>query len=209
VGGQSNTASGQYAVAGGQTNVSSGKGSVALGLENQSTGEGSVALGRLNQSRGFGSVAVGYNNYITGNGSFVTGSGNQVTAGGCFAAGGQGYAYLTSQFVFGSSGNTAPIYEGTWQKSVVVPWKIATLTTGATSLIDSTGLLIPRGTNRVWNVQVNWVAVVTAITGTATGISVGDVVTSIDLLAFKKIGGTSSVSAHTSTATKTMVTNPL
>ena len=47
-----------------------------------------------------------------------------------------------------------------------------------------------------------------AITGTATGISVGDVVTSIDLLAFKRVSGTSSSSIHTSVATKLMVTTP-
>ena len=89
----------------------------------------------------------------------------------------------------------------------------ASLTTAATTVLslDGTGvtnLIIPRGNNRAWNVQVNWVAIVTTITGTATGITVGDVITSIDLLAFKKIGGISSASTHTSTATKLMVTTP-
>ena len=102
---------------------------------------------------------------------------------------------------------------GQAQLSNLVPTRSAALTTASTTVLslDGTGvtaLLIPSGNNRAWNVQVNWVAVVTTITGTATGISVGDVVTSVDLLGFKKVGGVSSTSAHTSAATKLMVTTP-
>jgi hypothetical protein len=57
----------------------------------------------------------------------------------------------------------------------------------------STNLIIPDGNNRLWNVQVNWNAVVTSISGTATGVTVGDVIAGNTELAFKRVGGTSSV----------------
>jgi hypothetical protein len=76
--------------------------------------------------------------------------------------------------------------------------RAATLTTGGTTVLslDGTGvtnLIIPNGNNRVWNVVASWAAVVTTITGTATGVSVGDVATECNLFAFKKIGGVSSI----------------
>jgi len=57
------------------------------------------------------------------------------------------------------------------------------------------------------------VAVVTTITGTATGVTVGDIITQVQTLGFKRIGGTSSVvgtantistNADTSMSTATM-----
>ena len=85
------------------------------------------------------------------------------------------------------------------------------MTTGGTTVLslDGTGvtnLIIPDGTNRMWNVQVRWVAVVTAITGTATGVTVGDTKTSTDLLAVAKRAGTTTVSAHTSAGTHVIET---
>jgi hypothetical protein len=79
-----------------------------------------------------------------------------------------------------------------------VPIRLASLTTAATTVLslDGTGttnLIIPNGNNRAWNVSVDWVAVVTAITGTATGITVGDIITGESKFGFKRIGGTSSV----------------
>jgi hypothetical protein len=75
--------------------------------------------------------------------------------------------------------------------------------------LDGTGvtnLIIPTGTNRMWNVQVRWVAVVTTITGTATGVTVGDTKVSTDLLAVAKRGGVTTVGAHTSAGTSVIET---
>ena len=58
----------------------------------------------------------------------------------------------------------------------------------------------------MWNVQVRWVSVVTTITGTATGVTVGDTKTSTDLLAVAKRGGVTTVSAHTSAGTHVIET---
>jgi hypothetical protein len=62
--------------------------------------------------------------------------------------------------------------------------------------LDGTGttnLLIPDGNNRVWNVTVKWSSVVTVISGTATGVTVGDVISGTTELTFKRVGGTSSL----------------
>jgi hypothetical protein len=62
--------------------------------------------------------------------------------------------------------------------------------------LDGTGttnLIIPNGNNRAWNVTVKTIATVTTITGTATGVTVGDSYLQNDVILFKRIGGTSRV----------------
>jgi hypothetical protein len=192
------TANGDYSIcAGAETTASNG--SVAIGFRNNITGQRSFGLGR--------------DNTVSGEHSSALGLENQSTNGFTFSYGKRATAYLLSQSTHGSAQTfTAPFF-GLAQSSEVIAIRESFLTTGATMVLslDGTGvtnLIIPSGNNRAWNVQVNWVVMVTSITGTATGITVGDVVTSIDLLAFKRIGGISSASAHTSTATKLMVTTP-
>jgi hypothetical protein len=182
VGGQINTASGQYSVAGGQSGVASGLQSMAF--NGTASGQSSVSLGGGNQATARFSTALGYNSK----------------------------AYLYNQLSVGSVGSSFGFVAGSSQLSFLVALTQGALLTGGTTVLtldgDGGNLIIPTGTNRAWNVTSSWVAVVTAITGTATGISVGDVVTSVDLLGFKKVGGVSSTSTHTSAATKLMVTTP-
>lgn len=224
VGGQSNTASGAHSVAGGDRNNATGRQSVSFGEVNTSSGEKGTTLGSANTASGFASGAFGFgnsasstmcfafgqNNNTNGNYSTCIGSTNQASGQYCLATGYQSKGYLLSQF---SSASNAFSANGDAQQSLLTARREASLLTSAITVLslDGTGLtnlIIPNSNNRAWNVQVNWVAVVTGITGTATGISVGDVITSIDLLAFKRVAGTSSASSHTSTATKTMVTSP-
>ena len=225
VGGQSNTASGQYSVAGGQSNTASGQYSISIGGfnnisnstgtfssggSNQSTSSYSTSIGLSNTASGAYSVAMGAYNSSSGQSSTVFGYAQSATADYSSAFGSRCLAYLPGQLV--NAGGYISI-QGDAQQSLLTSYKLDTLNTGGTTILSlngsgTSGLLIPNSNNRAWNVQVNWVAVVTAITGTATGISVGDVVTSVDLLAFKRVGGTSSASVHTSAATKTMVTTP-
>ena len=74
----------------------------------------------------------------------------------------------------------------------------------------ATKLIIPSNSagynSRSWNVQVRWVAAVAQITGTATGVTVGDTKTSTDLLAVRRLTGTTTVSAHTSAGTHVIET---
>jgi hypothetical protein len=196
VGGQSNTSSGQGAVSGGLSNTASGLGSVALAYQNTASGNYSVAAGFQSASTKLGSVAMGI---------IANATGDYSTA---FGARSNSYLYGQLSFAndtFTGTGNSQA------QQSYLTARRESTLTTGATTVLslDGTGttnLIIPTGTNRMWNVQVRWVAVVTTITGTATGVTVGDTKTSTDLLAVAKRAGTTTVSAHTSAGTHAIET---
>jgi hypothetical protein len=181
-GGQSNTASTNThaTVVGGQSNTASGQYSVAGGFSNTASGRSSVCLGETN----------------TANSSYGVALGNQSKS------------YLQSQQSLASGFFTA---NSDAQQSSLTARRSAVLTTGGTTVLslDGTGvtnLIIPEGTNRMWNVQVRWVAVVAAITGTATGVTVGDTKTSTDLFAVAKRAGTTTVSAHTSAGTHAIET---
>ena len=88
--------------------------------------------------------------------------------------------------------------QGTSQMSEMPAARSIALTTAATTnlSLDGTGvtnLIIPTGTNRAWNVTIKTIVFVSAITGTATGITVGDVYSENKYLLFKKVGGISSI----------------
>tara|TARA_R110000868_G_scaffold410166_1_gene697404 strand:- start:531 stop:2465 length:1935 start_codon:yes stop_codon:yes gene_type:complete len=221
VGGQSNTASGQYStVLGGLGNTSSAQASIAGGIRSTASSTWAIALGYESLANQLMSIALGREAYAIGTNSIAIGGNNPAAlASSCIAIGESSVARKINSVALGKTSNSYLFNQlatlgGTYsQASDLKAFRESTLTTGATTVLslDGTGiteLIIPYTNNTAWNVQVNWVAVVTTITGTATGITVGDVVTSIDLLAFKKIGGVSSASAHTSAATKTMVTTP-
>jgi hypothetical protein len=226
VGGNGNVASGQYSIASGYINNASGQYSVVLGGVNSSAsgqlsavicGNGNTASGNNSISGGLGGIASGlqsmaFNGTASGQSSVSLGGGNQATARFSTALGYNSKAYLYNQLSVGSVGSSFGFVAGSSQLSFLVALTQGALLTGGTTVLtldgDGGNLIIPTGTNRAWNVTSSWVAVVTAITGTATGISVGDVVTSVDLLGFKKVGGVSSTSTHTSAATKLMVTTP-
>jgi len=56
--------------------------------------------------------------------------------------------------------------------------------------------IIPNGSNRAWNVTVNWIAAVKSLgVGTTGGLAVGDVITGTDAFFFKKVAGVSSISS--------------
>jgi hypothetical protein len=185
--GANNTGSNYYTFAIGSSNISSANGSYSFGSNNQTSASG-ISLGFYNQTKGSYAQARG------------------VSA----------LAYLYGQDAYSSgSVNGAISNSGYSQSSNLVPYRQAVLTTGATTILslDGTGvtnLIIPYtdgfSNNRAWNVQVNWVALVTAITGTATGVTVGDTKTSTDLLAVARRAGVTTVSAHTSAGTQVIET---
>jgi hypothetical protein len=188
VGGQSNTASGQYSVAGGWVNVASGAYSTAFGRGSQATGVGSVSLGYGNTSAGQSSTTFG--------GDFF-GAANTTTSAATYSlaygAGASSYLVAQTSTASGRFANT-----GDAQQSLLTARNSSALTTGATLALslDGTGttnLIIPNTNNRAWNVTIDTIAVVTAITGTATGVSVGHCYSETKQLLFKRIGGTSSI----------------
>ena len=215
-GGQSNTASNSHAtVVGGQSNVSSGGHSISGGLNCVASGSNSVALGYKSTSSGAGAICIASNDgsgtpTASGNWSNVYG-GVQSTATNTYASSIGGYrniasgvasyalgfrteAYLRGQLTLGEFFTVG----GDAQQSSLTARKLDTLDSAGTTILslDGTGttnLIIPNGNNRIWNVKVSTVAVVTVITGTATGVSVGDSFMENRNLLFKRVGGTSSI----------------
>jgi hypothetical protein len=187
IGGQSNTSSGQWGISGGQSSTASGSRSIALGTYALANATGAVAISaganNTTTASGVSSVSIGNDTNASGRNSLCTG-------------------YFSNAYLYGQrshSGNfIGSAVQGNCQISELNPYKLDTLTTAAITVLslDGTGttnLIIPNGNNRAWNVTIDTIAVVTAITGTATGVSVGHCYSETKQLLFKRIGGTSSI----------------
>jgi len=177
VGGQSNTASGQYSLAGGSGSNATNTRTFAFG--GTASGQYSCTIGFACTSSGQISSSFGRSTQATGQYSFSLGN--------------ESLSYLqSSQSLSGGQFSAA----GDAQQSLLTARRESTLTSAATTLLFLDGAstnIIPNGNNRAWNVQIDTIAVVTAITGTATGISVGHCYRETKQLLFKRIGGTSSI----------------
>jgi hypothetical protein len=208
-GGFTNVASGNYATVGGESSTSSGQTSTAFGYLAVASGQAAVFLGNNGTSSGNYSFAAGSGHTASGRSTVCLGETNTASAQSSIALGNQSKAYLLGQQSLSSGIFSA---QSDAQQSQATSRREAALTTGGTTVLGLDGgggpnnTLIPDGNNRSWNVQVRWVAVVTAITGTATGVTVGDTKTSTDLLAVAKRGGVTTVSAHTSAGTHVIET---
>jgi hypothetical protein len=219
-GGRNNRASGtDSTVIGGRNNVSSGEDTISGGISNTASGSESIALGGSNTASGAYTVAIGRNNTASAEGAKVIGNsstasaifsqvigGNQNTSSGTYSlASGDGSissgAYSTAlgrnsdSYLLGLRANSSG---GGHQESVCVARRLADLTTGATAnlSLDGTGtsnLIVPLSNNRSWTVEISWVAAVRFITGTATGVSLGDTISGKDILCLKRVTGTSSL----------------
>jgi hypothetical protein len=212
IGGSSNTASGGLSVAGGTGVIASGSnsfaygsattratasGAIALGSGMNCTAEGAKGLsGNSTVSASFAAAIGGIDNLVAASQSVAIGSGHSITAGAncSVVVGLNGAGYLYNQFVQGgATGNSR-----TNQNSTVNAWRYDTLNSAATTVLslDGTGttnLIIPNGNNRMWNVTIKYVAVVTTITGTATGVTVGDTKSQNIEIGFKEVNGVSSL----------------
>jgi hypothetical protein len=185
-GGEANTASSNYStISGGQSNTAS------------TNTHATVVGGQSNTSSGQKSVSGGNGNTSSGEASVTFGSGNIASARFATGLGMSSRAYLYNQLAVGAVGSSFGFTVGASQYSFLVASGMGVLTTGNTTSItldgDAGNLIIPNGNNRAWNVQINTISVVTAITGTATGVSVGDTYSEVKNLLFKRIGGTSSI----------------
>jgi hypothetical protein len=198
IGGFNNTASGTLSLVGGQNNVASNGGSVALGFSSTCSGLHSFAQGE--PATASGSRTFSFGQFSTASGDFGLAFGLYPTAGAThsFAFGNSTRSYLLGQFAI--SGNTFATATNGMQHSSVVANREATLTTGATTILSldgsgTTNLIIPFGNNRMWKVKVEFIGTITTITGTATGLAVGNSVYGESNFGFKRVGGTSSMGA--------------
>jgi hypothetical protein len=197
-GGQSNTASTNThaTVVGGQSNTSNGQGSISGGRNCVASAGSAISFGFSNNVSGFDSGAFGAVNNVSTATSYAFGSAHTI---GGVRSNGFGYGsltYLRGQFSVCTGGFNG----GDAQHSALVSWREAILTTGATTTLslDGTGttnLIIPTGNNRMWKVKVEFIGTITLITGTATGLAVGNSVYGESNFGFKRVGGTSSMGA--------------
>lgn len=217
--GRSNIASGQKGVSIGFNNNNSTPYGVSIGSDNTNTQSGgnfygfaigvsniinngarnfAFGDGNTNSSTGIRNTTIGYASTVSGTATnaMAINSGRS-TADYNLSKGLHSIGYLWNSETRGGGvaygGN-----QGYNQITTCIASNSTSLTTAATTILslDGTGttnLIIPNGNNRAWNVQIDTIAVVTAITGTATGVSVGDVYSEVKNLLFKRIGGTSSI----------------
>lgn len=185
-GGNSNTVSSNYSVvSGGQSNVASTNthATVVGGSSNTASGAKSIAGGNGNTASGEASVSFGSGNVASGRFSTTLGMSSR--------------AYLYNQLTVGAVGSSFGFTVGSSQYSFLVASGQKALATAATASItldgDEGNLIIPNGNNRAWHTVVDTIATVTTISGSATGVTVGDSFMQTDKLLFKRIGGTSSI----------------
>lgn len=190
VGGQSNTSSGQWSVTGGFSNTNSGsRGSLVVGFQNTNTEQGAFVSGQGNTNNGQYTLVSGLNNRVSQNFGAAIGTKSK--------------SYLIGQSCIGNDFGSArgiSANQGDFQSSQFNLFNQDDLLSGGTMLLNVYGYLtgtipqvIPDGNNRMWNVQIDTIAVVTTITGTATGVSIGDAYRETKQLLFKRVGGTSSI----------------
>src|SRR6056300_357212 len=212
VGGGNNNASGGSSTVFGFASCATNSYAVALGYESRTTaGCSSVLGGYGNGNDGQNSsIGGGWRNCITSNApcSFIgggccnrTNAGFSTIHGGTYnctdgvfsiASGNRSRATLYGQKSH-ASGNFNAV--GDAQVSTLVARAEGQLTasSGLPLFLDgATELIVPLGTNRAWNVTVDWVAIVQAVIG-ATGIAVGDIISQKDTFGYKRILGTGSI----------------
>jgi hypothetical protein len=204
-------ASGQRSVVvSGWNNTASGYGSTSVGgQQNCATGSGASTIGGNKNANGggFNSIIAGGTCNCVTNGN---GGSNVILGGECNLAnafvgstilnGQGGLSTMTKQLVTNAGLGTA--FNGTFQNSIVLPYASRTYTSGATGVLGLAGgtylsasleYILPTGNNRSWQVRISYTAVVTAISGTATGVSVGDTKTQTQEVGVRKVGGITSI----------------
>jgi hypothetical protein len=216
-GGIGNTASGQRSVAFGDSNVSSQTSAFAAGVGNTSSGSVSFSGGNGNTSSGETSTTFGRNNTNSGLRNLVSGNDHTNLGSWCLVSGQEhrnetdynyitgrrGYGYLVGSIVQSYTNANIGITRGPLQSQSLIASRFISLASTATTnlSLDGTGitnLIIPYyqatvSPYRSWNVKVSTIVVVESISGTATGVSVGDSFMENRNVLFKRMLGTSSL----------------
>lgn len=166
------------------------------------SGNGSFVVGYQNTCSGSYSSAFGNNNISSGQSSFALG--NSVTASGqeTFAGGFRTRATMRGQFAWSGGMHTTGGNTGDNQFSMLVARRYITgATTGQTGITlyigDGTSTeIIPDVTSltyRTWTVEIRWNVVISATSGTTTGLAASDTVGAVDTIVLKKTGSTVTV----------------
>jgi hypothetical protein len=157
---------------------------------------GKIASGDFANPAGNNSIAMGYGNTAIGNASMVVGfisdtdSGAEYTA----AIGYEARSYLPGQISFAYGNHTFNNRDAGAQQSFITVKNSSGLTTGATMDLSIAGTSVTLlGSSRAWMVTMDWIATVSSISGTATGVTVGDTAGGTIRAVVKKVGGITSV----------------
>ena len=202
-GGRRNTASGNYSFAMGNLSTASGLTSIAIGDGTNATNTHAVGLGRTNIASGQSSFACGHNNTPSGLRSATLGGFQSISSAYSAVTLGGERSYAYQEFMKATAGNNNffTLAGGVQISELIICDQGPSgqdYTTGASNVI---GALVPPDANRAYNVVASWTAVVIGISGTATGVNVGDYITQCNLFGFKRVAGTGSVTSITTVAT--------
>jgi hypothetical protein len=157
---------------------------------------GRIASGDFATPTGNNSIAMGYGNTSTGNSSMTVGfiSNTDSAAEYGAAIGYEARSYLPGQISFAYGNHTFNARDAGAQQSFITVKNSAGLTTGTTMDLSIGGTSITfLGASRAWMVTMDWVATVSSITGTATGVIYGDTAGGTIRAVVKKVGGVVSV----------------
>lgn len=191
--GQGNTNNGIYSVIpGGQLNTITSQWGITNGYGNSVSGFYNGAFGLNNTVSNYLNYAFGESINISGNNSYGFGAVHTITAAGASAFGVYGNSYLYGQQ---AHANGRFSITGDAQGSETILRLVDGFTDAQTKelFLDGSSLRITGPTNSAMTVNIDIVAIVTAISGTATGVSVGDMFSQNMLCAYKNIGGTGSI----------------
>jgi hypothetical protein len=211
VGGNLNNISGKSGVIGGQQNTLSDEFSVVFGfLNSTSIKYGGVLSGQSNSSSSQeGALIVGgSSNSVTGNYSVCV-SGNSNTISGSNAAVLIGNSCVASQnfsiangwfanaYIYGQNAHANGRFTitGDAQGSEAIYRLNSGFTNGQTKeiFLDGASVRLTPFTNSALTINFDVVAIVTAISGTATGVTVGDMFSQNEIVALKNVAGTTTV----------------
>lgn len=196
--GTSNTVSGtSSSIVSGQSNTISANDSFLGGgnLNNVTGIYSAIGGGQSNTSSGqWGFIGSGNANVSSGNYSAISGGQNNTASGPYTGISGglRTVAYMHGQIAHASGRFSI---DGDAQGSETILRLNDGFTNSQTKEIylDGSSLRITGPTNSAMTVNIDIVAIVTAISGTATGVTVGDMFSQNEICAYKNIGGTGTV----------------
>ena len=195
-GGRQGSAQGQYStVVGGNLNLSSGISSTTGGDQSQATNFGATCFGTESTASGSNSILLGRQSQTTTNNAHAIGFGNRVEGVASFASGGGALIKNARQKAFSQSFNASGsadilLASGRAQEGCVIlgfnnrltggtlitTGQVFYLSLGNSGLVTPANVgWLPATSNQQFTFQLKLFATITAITGTATGIAVGNV----------------------------------
>jgi hypothetical protein len=204
-GGHNNRASATNStIGGGQGNLASSTGStIGGGQGNTADNQYAVVGGGLNNTAGGGSnngavVAGGELNNAVADYTFATGRQNSVTSAESFASGRLSAASATASSAFGRSANSyiggmlsTRGFATAGQISLFPSANFSQLYASGATIVVTIGF--PATARTLWNGMIKFSTQVDQIIGTATGITLGDLFCTSDLIVVKRTGGATTI----------------